>query len=195
MPEIIIDPVLHITADAFGKPGARTFFIQASGTQRVVTLLVEKVQLQTLAVGVEQFLEEIYQRFPNLPSASDEFDEDRMHILPPVDPSFRVGDMGLSYIPERDLMVLVLREGIFEESEDGEVGEEPEAGIPSADTEKEGDEDKGMTARFFCTRPQLRALTHWSVVLANRGRPICPQCGQPMEPEGHFCPKKNGHKH
>jgi predicted amidophosphoribosyltransferase len=31
--------------------------------------------------------------------------------------------------------------------------------------------------------------------VVNRGRPICPQCGEPMDPAGHFCPKKNGNKH
>ena len=48
--------------------------------------------------------------------------------------------------------------------------------------------------RYWCTRAQLLTLANWAVVVIERGRPICPQCGEPMEPEGHFCPKKNGHK-
>jgi hypothetical protein len=38
-------------------------------------------------------------------------------------------------------------------------------------------------------------LCRWGMNVAAHGRPTCPQCGEPMDPEGHFCPKKNGHKH
>jgi uncharacterized repeat protein (TIGR03847 family) len=58
-----------------------------------------------------------------------------------------------------------------------------------------GDPEEAAVVRFWCTRLQIRRLADWSREVINRGRPICPQCGQPMEPEGHFCPKKNGHKH
>jgi len=95
-----------------------------------------------------------------------------MHIHPPVDPLFRIGELGLGYDAERDLVVLVAREVVG----DGENAED--AGV----------------VRFWCTRSQLIAMCQWGVVLTNRGRPICPQCGEPMEPSGHFCPKKNGHK-
>ena len=171
--ELDVKPVTHITTDAIGKPGERVFYLQAATEDRVVTLLVEKIQIQSLAVGVEQFLTEVSQKYPDLPEATIDFIESRMHIEPPVDPLFRVGEMGLGYDSESDLMVLVAREALVE-GEDNE-----EAGV----------------VRFWCTRSQLRAMCHWGVELANRGRPICPQCGEPMEPEGHFCPKKNGHKH
>lgn len=171
--ELDLNPVSNITTDAIGKPGERVFYLQGVQENRVVTLLVEKVQIQSLAVGVEQFLTEIAQKYPDLPEASIDFIEDRMHILPPVDPMFRVGEMGLGYDAENDLMVLVARE-IIPEGEDNE-----NAGV----------------VRFWCTRTQLRSMCHWGIEVANRGRPLCPQCGEPMEPEGHFCPKKNGHKH
>ena len=75
-PEIDFYPVNHITTDAIGKPGQRVFYLQATQGDQVITLLVEKVQIQTLSVGLEQFLNEIYERYPGLPEASDEFDED-----------------------------------------------------------------------------------------------------------------------
>ncbi|MCE1253400.1 MAG: DUF3090 domain-containing protein [Anaerolineae bacterium] len=166
------DPISHITVDAIGKPGQRVFYIQAICKEQAISLLVEKIQIQTLAVGVEQFLGEITERFPALAAASVEYDEEKMKIYPPVDPLFRVGELGLSYDVERDLLILVARE----------------AG-PSENPEE------NRIARFWCTRSQLRAMCHWGVEITKRGRPICPQCGEPMEPEGHFCPKKNGHKH
>jgi uncharacterized repeat protein (TIGR03847 family) len=57
------------------------------------------------------------------------------------------------------------------------------------------DPEQASSIRFWCTRSQLRAMCHWGMEVASRGRPSCPQCGQPMDPEGHFCPKKNGHQH
>ena len=61
MPRIEIDlnPVSHITADAIGQPGKRVFYIQGRRKEQIVTLIVEKVQIQTLALGVEEFLSEI----------------------------------------------------------------------------------------------------------------------------------------
>jgi uncharacterized repeat protein (TIGR03847 family) len=171
--ELDVDPVLHITTDAIGKPGQRVFYIQAWQEDRTVTLIVEKVQIQTLAIGVEQFLSEIKERFPELPETPSDFDESKMRIQPPVDPMFRVGELGLAYDSDRDLLVLVAREVITDEQNPEETS----------------------VVRFWCTRSQLRAMTRWGLEVSGRGRPLCPYCGEPMEPEGHFCPKRNGHKH
>jgi uncharacterized repeat protein (TIGR03847 family) len=168
-----LNPVSHITTDALGKPGERVFYLQGTQDERTVTLLIEKVQIQSLAVGVEQFLAEINQKFPDLSEASAEYTEEVMHVALPVDPLFRIGEIGLGYDADNDQVVLVTKE---------------------MTTEGETEEDPGVV-RFWCSRSQVRALVHWGVEVANRGRPLCPQCGEPMEPEGHFCPKKNGHKH
>ena len=170
--EIDVNPVYHITIDAIGKPGQRVFYIQGwqSDTQ-IITLILEKAQVQTLAMGIEQFLAEVQQKYPDLIEASAEYDEDKMKISPPVDPLYRVGELGLAYDADQDRLVLVAREILTE-------GVEPE--------------EAGLV-RFWCTRSQMRALATWGISVTNRGRPICPQCGEPMDPEGHFCPKKNGH--
>jgi uncharacterized repeat protein (TIGR03847 family) len=171
--EIDLDPVSHITVDAIGKPGERVFYIQGQEDERVLTLLVEKVQIQTLAMGIEKFLVELVERFPELPEASGDFDELIMHIQPPVDPLFRVGELGLGYDSDRDLVVILARE------------------ITSGDQTPED----VRVVRYWCTRDQIRAVGRWGLELTERGRQICPTCGQPMDPAGHFCPKKNGHKH
>lgn len=181
MPRIEIDlnPVTHITTDAIGQPGQRVFYIQGRTEEREVTVIVEKVQIQTLALGVEDFLAEILQRYPDLPPVTADYDETMMRIEPPVDPIFRVGELGLAYDADQDLAVLVARE------------------IQTADSEGEAEETEEETSvvRFWCTRSQLYAMGRWGLEVSERGRPICPYCGQPMEPEGHFCPKRNGHKH
>ena len=187
--EINLQPVSHITTDAIGQPGKRVFYIQAWQSTRTITVIVEKIQVQSLAVGLEQFLSELHQRYPDLPEAPGDYDEEHMRIRPPVDPLFRVGELGLGYDTDNDLIVLVAHEAVREEE-----GELEETKVEETETEEEIVEE-GRVVRFWCTRAQLRAMCHWGMEVASRGRPICPQCGEPMEPEGHFCPKKNGHKH
>lgn len=171
--ELDLRPVTHLTTDAIGQPGKRVFYIQGWQGERTVTLIVEKIQIQSLAVGLEQFLAEINEKYPDLPEASADFVEEQMRINPPVDPLFRVGELGLGYDTESDLVVLITREL-----------------VPEGD-----DAEDASVVRFWCKRAQIRAMCHWGMEVASRGRPTCPQCGQPMDPEGHFCPKKNGHQH
>ncbi len=171
--EIDLQPVTHITTDAIGQPGKRVFYLQGWQGNRTVTLIVEKIQIQSLAVGYEQFISEIQERFPDLPDLESSYQEEHMRINPPVDPLFRVGEIGLGYDSDQDLVVLVARE-MMPEGEDAE---------------------QSRVVRYWCTRAQVRALCHWGMQVVNRGRPICPQCGEAMDPEGHFCPKRNGHKH
>ena len=171
--DLELRPVDHLTADAIGQPGKRIFYLQAWQGERTVTLILEKLQLQTMAVGIEQFLAEIQDQFPQLAEASAEYDEEKMHIHPPVDPLFRIGEIGMGFDADADQIVLVLREVLMEGAAPEEAG----------------------VVHLWCTRWQVRALARWGIELASRGRPLCPQCGAPIEPEGHFCPKKNGHKH
>lgn len=167
--EIELNPVNRITADAIGPPGKRVFYLQANTEQETVTMIAEKFQVQSLAVGIEQFLSEIASRFPDLPHPSGAYDEAFMKILPPVDPLFRLADIGLGYNAEDDMVILVVHELL-----------------------PDGADDEPGIVRLWCSRSQLRALGNWGMEVADRGRPICPQCGQPEEPEGHFCVKKNG---
>jgi uncharacterized repeat protein (TIGR03847 family) len=172
--ELDLDPVQHITADAIGKPGQRVFYLQGwrETDPQPVTIIIEKIQLQQLVIGLEQLIIEIARQQPERPIPPADYDEDKMHISPPVDPLFRAGDMGVGYDMERDLIVIFVREIVLDNA----------------------DPEEAAVIRFWCTRQQARQLAMWGAEVIQRGRPICPQCGQPMEPEGHFCPRKNGHK-
>jgi uncharacterized repeat protein (TIGR03847 family) len=170
--EFELKPVLKITTDAIGEPGQRVFYLQAKSEDQLLTLIVEKQQVQSLAIGVEQFLQDLQSSHPDLPQASHEYVESEMLIEQPIDPAFRVGQLGLGYDESSDLLILVAREIEIELKEEG----------------------TGAVARFWCTRTQLRMMCSWGLELASRGRPICGNCGQPIDPHGHFCPKRNGHK-
>ena len=167
--ELELNPVSRITTGTVGPPGKRVFYIQARKESRLVSLIVEKQQIESLAIGLEEFLEELDNRLPNLPEASAEYDSAEMELEEPLNPMFRVGHIGLGYDEESDRLVLVARQ---------------------LESEDEGTE----VVRFWCTRSQLRAMCYWGLKIASQGRPICGNCGEPKDPEGHFCPKSNGHK-
>ena len=170
--EFDLNPVTRITTDAVGPPGKRVFYLQAKAGNETVTLIVEKLQVQSLAVGLEQFLVELAGQFPELEDASAAFNNAEMELEPPLDPAFRVGQIGLGYDRPSDRVVVVARELQAE-------GTDPE---------------QASVARLWCTRDQMRAMCQYGLEVAGRGRPICGNCGEPIDPEGHFCPRSNGHK-
>jgi hypothetical protein len=46
---------------------------------------------------------------------------------------------------------------------------------------------------MWATRGQMYALARRGETEVAGGRPLCSMCGQSMDPEGHFCPRSNGH--
>ena len=173
MPNEIFDlnPITHITAGAVGEPGSRTFYIQARQGSQLVTLLCEKQQVAALALGVEQLLEQLAEKDPKLAQTIDMVLEVDMELEEPLDPAFRVGQMGLGYDEERNLLVLVAQE-LLPEGQDASTA---------------------SSARFWGTAEQMRTMAHHAQAVVASGRPTCPLCGAPIDPEGHFCPRRNGH--
>jgi len=171
---IDLNPVTHITVDAIGQPGERVFYLQGKSPDQEITLLIEKFQIQTLALAVENLMSELREKAPHLPEASADYKEEDMTLDPPLDPLFRVGELSLGYDPGQDLLILIAKEVALnmEDSEETEPSE----------------------IRFWCTRSQLWSMSRWGIELASRGRPVWPSTGEPILPPGEFSPKNNGHK-
>ena len=170
--EINLDPVDQIKVDAIGEPGKRVFYLMGQKSEIVVSLVIKKFQLQSLIANSDKFMGEIYEKYLQLKKVGVDYREADMIIHPPLDPRFRVGYLGLAYDHSRDLICLIA----------SEMAQPPI------------EEEDSTTIRFWCTRTQFINLVHWGTIVIERGREICPQCLQPMDPNGHFCPKKNGHK-
>ena len=167
---IDLDSVQRITTGAVGPKGRRVFYLQARRGSRVLTLIAEKEQVRALADATTRLLDTIAEKNPRLATSDDLLITD-MSLEEPLEPLFRIGQMGLGYDAERDLVVLLVQ---------GMSGEEEE-------------EEGNPSARISAARPQMRALaTHASQIVA-AGRPICGNCGRPIDPSGHFCPHRNGH--
>ncbi len=164
------NPVSRITIESVGPPGQRTFLLQASQGTTMITLKLEKEQAMVLASSVIELLEELDEKYPRQQSKFDKPLSSDLMLREPMEPTFAIGQIGLGYDQEQDLVVLVVQEVEFEGLE------------------------KPATARFWATRAQIQALSDHTLEVASRGRPICPLCDSPMDPEGHFCPRSNGHE-
>jgi len=169
-----LNPVSQITVDAIGQPGERVFYLQGRSSDQVITLLVEKFKIQTLALAIENLMLELDEKTPALPEASPDYIEEQMTLAPPLDPLFRVGELSLGYDPSQDLLILIAKEVPLD--------------ILDMDAEALSE------VRFWCTRSQLWAMARWSIELASRGRPVWPSTGEPILQPGDFSPKNNGHK-
>ena len=162
-----LDPVTRITASALGQPGQRVFYLQARRNAQIVSLLAEKEQVSALAQAIDQLLENLAEQNPLLSSSDDTLMFFDMSLEEPLEPQFRIAQMGLGYDADRDLVVLVMQGLQDDESEDA------------------------PTARFSATRQQMRALSRHASEVVAKGRKICGNCGQPIDPSGHFCPRMN----
>jgi uncharacterized repeat protein (TIGR03847 family) len=178
VPSRDLDPVTRLTADAVGEPGQRTFYLQAASGADQVTLLVEKEQVRRLAESLQTWLPELAAERPEDPGEAAAAEAGELALTPPLEPDFRVGQLLLSYDAERDRVVVVATELQLEDEDEADPAELPDP----------------VEVRLFVTRPQLRVLArHGSQVVA-RGRPLCPLCGNPLDPTGHICPAQNGHR-
>jgi uncharacterized repeat protein (TIGR03847 family) len=211
---IELDPVDRITTDAVGPPGGRTFYLQGRKGDDVITILVEKQQVQLLAASVVEILARVGKETGQGPP------EESMGLDEPLLPEWRAGRLSIGYQEERDLLMLEAEELLpAEEEAEAEIEEaEPEGldvfGPELTVAEAEEEESFGATeapqeqagieelephpeagrVRFWATREQMLSLARHGAVVCAAGRPQCPLCGNPMDPEGHRCPALNGHR-
>ena len=173
---IEFDPVDSLSAGAFGRPGQRTFLIQARKDGAVLSVLVEKEQVALLAAEVEQFLDRLEEEYP-----AQAGDLAEPAVAAPVEeavPLFRARMIGIGYDPDRRLVLLELRER-------PDVSTEEEEPLPE-------DDDLGShVARLYATRGQVRSMVVLGAEAVAGGRPRCPLCDFPMDPDGHICPRWN----
>lgn len=175
----------RITAGAVGEPGQRTFFIQAREGQRLITILVEKEQVELLGTSILEILATVGRETGEGPSSNE------LGLEPPLEPLWRAGRLSIGYAEDRDLMLLELEE---QTEEAGDPEEEGLAGPADEAQDEPDDAPEPARVRLWATREQMLALARHGAEVAARGRPRCRFCGNPMDPEGHMCPAMNGHR-
>ncbi|MFI7426230.1 DUF3090 domain-containing protein [Micromonospora sp. NPDC049836] len=184
------EPPERFVAGTVGPPGERTFFLQARGGGRLVSVALEKVQVSLLAEKLEELLSEAQRRFgvdlPELPPAVGDNDP----LDTPVDEEFRVGTLGLAF--DVDTATVVIEAIAVGETEvEVELGDGPDDDVEDEEPD-EPDEDLDRL-RVRLTPEATRAFIERARRVVNAGRPPCPLCGQPLDPAGHLCPRHNGY--
>jgi uncharacterized repeat protein (TIGR03847 family) len=184
------EPPERFVAGTVGPPGERTFFLQARGGGRLVSVALEKVQMSLLAEKLEELLAEAHRRFgaelPEAPAGLSDNDP----LDTPVDEEFRVGTLGLAYdVDTATVVIEAIAAGESEvEVELGGAGPE----LPEEDEDEEPDDDLDRL-RVRLTPAAARAFIDRARRVLAAGRPPCPLCGQPLDPRGHLCPRHNGY--
>ena len=159
-----LDAPVVFTTGTVGDPGHRVFYLQAQGDGMVVTLKLEKQQVGALADYLSGLL-------ADLPTVDDANVPTLLELIDPVIPEWTVGVLKVAWDDLNDRMVLVAEELLSDE--EVEVAASP------------------ATARFKLTRAQVAGFVERARDLVAGGRPPCPLCGGPLDPEGHACPRLN----
>ena len=156
--EIDLNPVDFITVGTVGPKGQRVFHLQAGKGSQIVSLIIEKEQAWALSEAIRELVEDLDQRFPgDEPVEPGDFN---MELRDPLEPMFRVAQMGLGYDEDRRMVVLVAQE-LVQVEEDAD----PDAVQPGI-------------VRMWCSRSQMRALSAHATATVQAGRPDPKQNGR-----------------
>lgn len=165
-----------------GLPGERTFFLQAREVGQLTSVVIEKAQAAALAERVDQLLDEVRARGheATVPEVGQAVTTDSAPLDAPIIEEFRVGAMALGW-DEASLRVVIEAHAVAE-------GDSP---IPDiGDDEADGPD----TLRVWLDAASARAFAERTRSVVSAGRPPCPFCAQPLDPEGHVCPRANGYR-
>jgi len=181
------EPPERFVAGTVGEPGDRTFFLQARGGGRVISVALEKIQVTLLADKLEELLAEAARRFDaDIPDSPDPLPADNDPLDTPLDEEFRVGTLGLAWDSE-DNTVLI------EAVAAGAEGELPTEEDEDESTGSDLDDENRDLLRVRLGPRQVRAFIERARRVVSAGRPPCPLCGLPLDPDGHLCPRQNGY--
>ena len=92
----------RLVVGTIGRPGERSFYIQARDGRRVVSVAIEKEQSAVLADKIDELLDEVAtvedNRF-SVPDAAPTELRDGEPLDQPVEPEFRAGALSLGFDP------------------------------------------------------------------------------------------------
>ncbi len=178
----LFDPPEQFVAGTVGQPGDRTFFLQAREGPRVVSVVMEKVQVAVLAERLGELIAELERRgVPDAVLLPTEPTDDSGPLDEPINEAFRAGSLTLGWDGGAEKVLVEARA----QSEDGEAID--------PDDDDDEDEDGPDLLRVRISLAAARSFVTRAARVVASGRPPCPLCGMPLDPQGHICPRRNGH--
>ena len=175
----LFDRPSRFVAGTVGQPGDRTFYLQATGAGRTVSVALEKVQVALLADRLEELLGEVQRRL-GAEVAAEAAGDDNEPLETPLDEEFRVGAMGLAWDGDAGLVVVEAQAAGDEPADESTILEDVEEGPD--------------VLRVRITTAEARAFIERARRVVSAGRPPCPLCGLPLDAAGHICPRQNGYR-
>ena len=178
---IELNPVDFVTIGTIGPKGQRTFHLQAGQDHRIVSFTIEKEQAHALSSAITELLADIDERDNSQTEAN--FSELDMDLREPIEPLFRIAQMGLAYEAHNNQVILIAQEhvpqsedefddGLNEDDDDDEDDEDLDFSI------FEGGPDGPQVVRMWCSREQMRALSLHAMDTVKSGRPDAKQNGR-----------------
>jgi uncharacterized repeat protein (TIGR03847 family) len=168
----IFDDPDRFVAGTIGEPGERTFFLQARKGAAVISVVLEKTQVAALAGRMSDLLDAVG------PADTAPTERDERPLDEPLVDVFRVGPMALAWDAAVEQVVVEAQP----ETDAGDYVELPDDA-----------EDGPDLVRVRIAPERAREFVRRAAGLVAAGRPICPFCGEPLEPTGHFCQRSNAH--
>ncbi|MCM2418467.1 DUF3090 domain-containing protein [Streptomyces sp. SID13666] len=181
----------RFVAGTVGEPGQRIFFLQATGAGRTTSVALEKTQVAALAERIDELLDEVVRRTGGstvVPAVAPGELADTAPLDSPVEEEFRVGTMALAWDSTQERMVLEAQ-ALVEVEPDAD-----DATLEAAEELREDDENGPPLLRVHLTGAQARSFAKRALDVVSAGRPPCPLCSLPLDPEGHVCPRQNGYR-
>jgi len=190
------DPPDRFVAGTVGQPGQRTFFLQARAGTRLTSVALEKTQVGVLAERVDELLDEVLRRSGGtapVPAVAPPDAEDTAALDTPIEEEFRVGTMSLAWDGESQRVVIeAFSEGATPELEEDDDEDEDDG--PSGLLPDDAEVATGAVLRVRLTGIMARVFAKRALAVVAAGRPPCPFCAGPLDPEGHICPRANGYR-
>ncbi|GAB3112950.1 DUF3090 domain-containing protein [Streptomyces calidiresistens] len=187
----LYDPPDRFVAGTVGMPGRRTFFLQATAGGRTTSVALEKSQVEALAERIDELLDEVVRRSggrTTVPAVAPAELTDTDPLETPVEEEFRVGTMALAWDADSERMVVEAQALV-------ELEADSEEEFAEAEEELLRDEENGPPMlRVRISGTMARAFAKRALEVVNAGRPPCPLCSLPLDPEGHVCPRQNGYR-
>jgi len=170
----------RFTVGTVGQPGERTFFIQAQSGARLISVSLEKTQVQVLADRLLDTIREIKQSDSTFSMVR--LPKDDAALATPIEEEFRVGVIGLAFDAGKALIQIDMQA----------VNENLDVDPDSIDVDDlSGDQD---ILRVLISPSEADRFAKRASVVVGAGRQPCPFCGGPIDLKGHLCPRANGYR-